>query len=478
MPFTLPQMNFELTGILIYIAMQSVVGFWLARRIASESDYFLAGRSLGPVLATFSIFATWFGAESVIGSAGAIYKSGLSGGRADPFGYTICLWIMGAFFAVRLWNKKLFTLGDLFKTRYSVSIERLAIALLIPGSLFWSAAQIRAFGQVLSASSEINVELATSVAAGLVVLYTMAGGFLADVVTDFIQGVCLIIGLLILFGLLVFKGGGFEHLWASVNPDRLSFIPTEGGSLWSQLEAWTIPIAGSLVAQELISRILATRTPQIARNSVFMGGAIYLFVGLIPVFIGLTGHSFVGNLEEHEQIIPHLARTHLHGFLYIVFAGALISAILSTVNSTLLAISSLLSHNIVVPLLKNPTEKKKVLMARFFVVIAGIISYIIAFYAEGIYELVESASSFGSSGIVIIMIFGLFGNFGGSWSAAAALIVGVVSYMIADHGEFSTPYILSLACAFIAYVAAHPIIVQLNLGSSDSEKRERTKAVN
>lgn len=88
-------MNHILLGILAYVLLQLLIGFWISRKIKTEDDYLLAGRSLGYVLATFSIFATWFGAESCIGTAGAAYSSGLSGVRADPFGYGICLILMG-----------------------------------------------------------------------------------------------------------------------------------------------------------------------------------------------------------------------------------------------------------------------------------------------------------------------------------------------------------------------------------------------
>ncbi|MEO7557886.1 MAG: sodium:solute symporter, partial [Gammaproteobacteria bacterium] len=84
-------MNAVLTGIFVYIFAQLAIGMFVSRRIKTESDYLLAGRSLGYGLATFSMFATWFGAEALVGSAGAVYDEGLSGSAADPFGYGLCL---------------------------------------------------------------------------------------------------------------------------------------------------------------------------------------------------------------------------------------------------------------------------------------------------------------------------------------------------------------------------------------------------
>jgi solute:Na+ symporter, SSS family len=110
-----------LVAIGIYLAFQFGIGIWVSRRIATESDYLIAGRSLGYGLATFSIFATWFGAETVVGGAGSAYADGISLASPEPFGYGLCLLLMGALFAVPLWNRKLTTLADLFRQRYSPS---------------------------------------------------------------------------------------------------------------------------------------------------------------------------------------------------------------------------------------------------------------------------------------------------------------------------------------------------------------------
>ena len=80
-------MNLWVGAIFAYVALQMLIGVLVSRSVRTEDDYLLAGRQLGPALATFSVFATWFGAETGVGSAGAVYQTGLSATRADPFGY-------------------------------------------------------------------------------------------------------------------------------------------------------------------------------------------------------------------------------------------------------------------------------------------------------------------------------------------------------------------------------------------------------
>lgn len=84
-------MNLVLFGLLAYLVLMLGVGAWISRRINTEDDYLVAGRQMGPILVAASVFATWFGAESVIGASGIVYTDGLSGGSADPFGYGLAL---------------------------------------------------------------------------------------------------------------------------------------------------------------------------------------------------------------------------------------------------------------------------------------------------------------------------------------------------------------------------------------------------
>jgi Na+/proline symporter len=161
-----------------------------------------------------------------------------------------------------------------------------------------------------------------------------------------------------------------------------------------------------------------------------MAGGGYLAVGLIPVTLGLIGAEILPGLEDPEQILPRLAQLHLPGVLYVLFAGALLSAILSTVDSTLLVSSSLVSHNIIVPLRPALSEAWKVRSARIGVAVFGVVAYGMALYAEGVYALVEQASAFGSAGIVVIVTFGLFTRFGGPASALASLLAGVGVWVV------------------------------------------------
>jgi Na+/proline symporter len=441
-----------LAGILLYVVLQLVLGFVVSRHIRDEADYLLAGRSLGPALGFFTVFATWFGAETCIGAAGAIYADGLGGGTADPFGYAACLFAMGAFFALPLWRRGLMTVGDLFRQRYSPAVERLVVILVAPTSVLWAAAQIRAFGQVLAASSDLAVDTAIAFAAAVVIAYTVFGGLLADAVTDMVQGIALLIGLVIIAVLLHQRSGGLPQALAALDGQRLA-LHGAGDGVLLRLEAWAVPICGSVLAQELVSRVLAIRSPGLARRAVLSAGFFYLLVGLIPVSVGLLGPTLLPNLQDPEQILPLLAAELLSGGWYILFAGALVSAILSTVDSALLAAASIVSHNLLVSIFPAMSERAKLRSARAGVVIAGLVAYVMAMYAEGVYTLVEEASAFGSAGVFIVGSAALFTNFGGAGAAISSLLVGAVIYIAGSHWlEWQTPYLASLCGAGVTYL--------------------------
>jgi len=169
----------------------------------------------------------------------------------------------------------------------------------------------------------------------------------------------------------------------------------------------------------------------------------------------LIGFEVLPGLEHPEQILPLLAMERLPPLLFVFFAGALISAILSTVDSALLVSASLLSHNLILPLRGGAvSESAKVRTARIAVVAFGILAYVMARHAEGVYALVEQASAFGSAGIVVTVLFGLFWRRGGAWSAYAALTTGVAVWVLGSYVlGLSFAYLAALGAACLAYLS-------------------------
>jgi Na+/proline symporter len=322
---------------------------------------------------------------------------------------------------------------------------------MVPSSLFWAAAQLRAFGQIISFSSDLPVTIAISISVVFVIFYTYLGGLLGDIYTDLIQGVIIMVGLAILIVLFLKGTPGLGEILHSMSSTRWSFIgPQE--TLLMRLDRWMVPILGSLTAQEALSRILAARTVRIARDASFVACGIYLVMGSIPVFLGLVGPFILHNLPDSEQFLITLAHGILPKAIFVVFAGALISTILSTIDSILIAISALISHNLIVPRFKFRSDRTQVLSARLVVVVAGLLAYVLAITSEGILSLVITASSFGTAGILVITLMGFYSRIGGPRAANLALLGGLLAWPLSEYVfHLQAPYLVSIATALALF---------------------------
>lgn len=445
-------MSGVLIGVVVYVLIQFVIGALVSRRMTGEADYILAGRRLGLGLVTFSVFATYFGAEAIVATGGTVYDKGLSGALVDPIAYACAILVTGVVFAGLLWRRGLTTFADLFRQRYSPGVERLVVVMLLPGSIIWAAAQIRAFGQVLSANSSLSLFWTITIAAALVGAYSVVGGLLADAVTDTIQGLAVMTGLVVLGWAVAEHMGGVAAGLAKVQPEKLDLIEPEDGVL-SVLERLAVPVCGTIVAVELISRFLGARSASVATWGTSLGGALYLILGMIPIFLGLMGPIVMPGIEDPEQTVAKLAEAFLPGGLHIIFVGAVVSAILSTVHAALHAPAAQISHNIVLRVLPDVTERQKLWSVRLTVLGLTAFSFLIAVTSHSIRELVETASAFGGAGLFVVALFALFTRFGGAASAYAGAMAGLLVWAWLKYlTDSSFPYISALLASAGAYV--------------------------
>jgi Na+/proline symporter len=191
----------------------------------------------------------------------------------------------------------------------------------------------------------------------------------------------------------------------------------------------------------------------VARNSAIAAGAMCIAVGSLAVLIGL-GAGALGAEADPERLVHSTARALLSPWMYVIFAGGFLAAVLSTVDSTLLVAAGLCSHNLVVPAMKVSSEPAKLRLTRYCVAGFGVVAWLIARSAEDISSIVELSSSLGSAGVVVTITFGLFTTFGGPAAAAAALLAGMTVFVGATVAGAGTPFLLSLGASVAAYCGA------------------------
>ena len=191
-------LNLTITiGLGIYVLITLFVGLYAGRKVKNSADFIVAGRRLGVVLATGTLSATWFGGGIVIGAASAAYKGGFMAVIADPFGAALCLFLAGFFYVRTLRRMGLNTIAGFFESRFGRAAGLIAAICTVPTYVGWVASLMVAFGRVIQSITGLDPTLGICIGAFVVLVYTTAGGMWAVTLTDFIQVLVLVIGLVV-----------------------------------------------------------------------------------------------------------------------------------------------------------------------------------------------------------------------------------------------------------------------------------------
>src|SRR3954467_11302307 len=258
-------MNYTLVGfVVLYLLGTLAIGVWAGTRIHNTTDFAIAGRSLPLVMVVTTTFATWFGAETVMGIPARFVQGGLNAIVEDPFGAGTCLILVGAFFATRLYKQNLLTIGDFYRARYGRGVEVFCSCAIILSYLGWVAAQITALGLVFS----VLTNGAMSETAGMIVgtlavlVYVVIGGFLAVAWTDFIQMIVLVVGLAIIAMFSADLAGGSDKVFEMVgNKDLWNFLPEPTFTdMAFFIGSGLTMMLGSIPQQDVFQRVMSART--------------------------------------------------------------------------------------------------------------------------------------------------------------------------------------------------------------------------
>ena len=188
-----------LTLVGLYLLVSIAIGLVAARQVHSASDYITAGRNLPMPVVLAMVFATWFGAETVLGISATFLEEGFRGLISDPLGASICVVLFGLVFALPLYRMKLMTLGEFFRVRYNRQTELIISLCIVVSYLGWVSAQITALGLVFNVLSNdlISMNEGMLIGAGMVLVYTLFGGMWSVAATTFVQMIVIVVGLLI-----------------------------------------------------------------------------------------------------------------------------------------------------------------------------------------------------------------------------------------------------------------------------------------
>lgn len=430
-------------AIVLYLLGTLAVGAWAARRVKSAADFMLAGRQLPLFLSASALFATWFGAETVFGASSEYLEHGLLGVIEDPFGGALCLLLFGVFYVKPIYRMRVLTLGDVFVRLFGKRVGLLSSIFMVPAFFGYIAAQLVALGLVLGAVTGIDLLQGILASTLIVIVYTFLGGMWAISVTDFIQTIVIIAGLAWVAILVIQQAGGVSPILDQAPEGSFQLFPSFEIKSWMHyLGAWAILGLGSIPSQDIYQRVMASKNEKIAELSLYVAAGFYLTFGMFPLFIALGAKVLYPEiyLENRQMLLPEMVVQHGGLGVQVVFFGALLSAIMSTTSSALLAPSSILSENIFKPYLKGkPSDKNMLWLLRCNIIGVAIISIALATWKANIYALVAESSMLLLVSLFVPLTAGLYWDKASAMGAKCAMFSGIASYSVLYQTDLTVP---------------------------------------
>ena len=390
-----------LIGVGFYVVVMLAVGIYVAGKSTSMSDFAVSGRNMGLTVCSVSIVATWFGSGPMMGSAAAAYSGNTLEVLRDPFVSGISLLIAGFFFVRTYRRSKRITPIEFHEIR----IGNLAGVIssfvnLVAGSI-WLGGVMFAFGVVFETLTGQPAAIGILGGTLVIVIYTMFGGLKAVAATDVLQMVFIMVGVLALFFVVVDDAGGFGSVAQQMPEHAFRLVPT-GNTFNDWFAYFQVWFSSGLVAIGVISvvqRAMAARNEQVAQNAFYIAGVGYLLFGMIPVTLGYIATVTMPGVADPNAIIPLLAVEHLHPIVVAIFVGAVISAIMSTSDSILLGCGTVISVNLLPRVMKDPSDRLRLAVARWSVPVMAIIALYTAFNTSTVISAIAMSISLGFAGL-------------------------------------------------------------------------------
>lgn len=440
--------------IILYILSTLFIGLLASTFVKNSKDYILAGRNLPLFMATFVTFATWFGSETVLGASSVMAKEGLIGVIEDPFGAALCLILIGLFFAKPLYRMNLLTMGDFYRVIYGRKAEVVASVMMVFSYFGWIAAQMVAIGIILQLVLGVPHTMGIFIGFGVVLLYTFLGGMWAVSLTDFIQTIMIIVGLVAVLYEVSFGFSQISTVLQSQPLEYYRFLPEPTlKDILLYISAWITIGLGSIPQQDVFQRVMASRSERVAVLSAILGGFMYLTVALIPLVLAVFARVKYPELLDLDPqlMLPTMIIEHASLPTKVLFFGALLSAIMSTASAAVLAPASVLSENLIKPYIRNMSDRGFLWLTRFCVILVSLISLAFALSGESIYHLVGSSSALSLVSLFVPLVAGLYFKGSNPLSAIGSMLSGFFSWAILEyvfHSEFALLVGLAFSVSF------------------------------
>jgi len=431
--------------VVLYMLATVALGLYASLRVKDSKDFMVAGRSLPLYMSFACVFATWFGAETVLSVSAKFAHKGLGFVSGDPFGASFCLVLVAIFFTRTFYRLGLLTIGDYYHQRYGKLVE-IITSLGIACSYFgWTSAQLSALGLVINVLfPDISLNQAIIIGSVIVTFYTLFGGMWSIALTDVVQTAAIVIGLIVVAMLLGQEAGGFDKVIAAAQAEgKLTLFPHLTASAWMVFIGEFITMSlGSIPQQDVFQRVTSARDEKTAFLGTLGGGLFYFAFSFVPMFIAYAAtvidptyqaHFRAEDAREVQKILPSLVLHDTPIWCQVLFFGAVLSAILSTASGTLLAPASLITENVLQPVLKHFSDKALLWTIRGVLIVVSILATIISCNSEStMYEMVESGYKVSLVVAFTPLVFGIYWKRATTQAALLSILCSVPVWLFAE----------------------------------------------
>ena len=449
-------MSATLAFLLLYVVLITAVGLAIGRRVSGTSDFFVAGRALGPVLLFATLLAANIGAGSTVGAAGLGYENGLAAwwwvGSAGIGTLILALWL-----GPRMWrvarDHSLSTVGDYLEHRYGPSVRAAIAMLLWLGTLAILAGQLIAMAWILEVVAGAPRWLGAVVGGLVMTVYFVAGGLLSSAWVNLVQLVVLMVGFLIAVPLAVEGAGGLSAVMdhARTVPGRMDFM-SNGSSGWMYL---ILLAPAFIVSPGILQKIFGARDVRTVRLGVSACGVALMLFAILPPALGMVAHAVAPGLEDAETALPVILTEGVPAWVGLLGLAAVLSAEISSADAILFMLSTSLSKDLYKRFVKPAATDGQVLkVARGAAVAGGLAGVVLAVVIPSVVGALTIFYSLLSVSLFVPVVAGLHSRRPGSGEALAAAAGGVVVLLVvrsAGFGGWLPPTAWGLLAASAAF---------------------------
>lgn len=424
-------MSIDVIIILAYLGLMILCGVYSMKRASgSTSEYLVAGRNLPFAVFFPCLAAVILGGGSTFGSASKAYEFGLSGAWPTlMFGLGVVA--IGLFLAKKLNRLKVYTLSEMLERRYAHGTRYVSAAISAFYTVMIAVVQIVALGTVLKALLGWDLNTAIIIGGLITMAYTLMGGMIAITITDVIQFILMTAGICILIPTGISQAGGWDALVTQVPPEFFTMTNVSGQRM---LSYFLLLFLGIMIGQEIWQRVFTARTEDIAKKGAIAAGLYSIFWGLAMGICGILAYVLVPNLSSNAEALPQLVLEVLPVGLSGLVLAALMSALMSTVDSTILGAATLVTNDILRPTLKFDDEAE-MRVSRYATAVISIIVIILGVWVGDVWTALDTAYAY-LSGCIFVPVMAAFFWKRANWQGALSSII--ISAIVVTTTIFNT----------------------------------------